>query len=80
MFDRRYAALGWFVWQFAKRYLRKRGKNLVPGAGGGGGAPIPVVLAAVGGVLAAIGGALWFFRRGDGDGDGDDWPEPVERP
>lgn len=76
LFDRRYAALGWIVWRVAKRYARKRAKSAVPGVGGGG-RPKAAGMLTLGGLAAAIAGALWFWRRGDG---GDDWPDSVERP
>ena len=74
-FDRRYAALGWIVWRVLKRYARKRAKSAVPGSGSRG-AKGPGMLA-LGALVAAVAGALWFWRRDDG---GDDSPESVERP
>ena len=78
LFNRRYAALGWIVWRIAKRYARKRAKNVVPGTGGGGKSKKAGMLT-LGGLAAAVAGALWFWRRDD-DGGGDDWPDSVERP
>ena len=75
MFDRRFAALGWLVWQFGKRYLRKRGRRALPGVQEGGRRGSPLLL--IGGLLAAAAGALWFWRRDGGDDDG---PESIERP
>jgi len=77
LFNRRYAALGWIVWRIVKRSARKRAKNVVPGRASSSRRLSTSRMLALGGLAAAIGSAVWFWRRGDGD---DDWPDSVERP
>lgn len=62
--NKRNAVLGWGVWQVGKRVAKRKAKNAVPGrvddsrrANKG----------AIVSALAAVGGALWFWRRRRGD-------------
>jgi hypothetical protein len=63
--NRRNAILGWSVWQVGKATAKRKAKQSLktedrrPGKGAG----------AVAGGLAAVGGALWFWRRRRGDDD-----------
>lgn len=63
--NRRNAVLGWATWQVGKSAARRKAKQSMktesrrPGKG------------AVAGTLAAVGGALWFWRRRRGDGGGE---------
>jgi hypothetical protein len=61
--NRRNAVLGWTVWAFAKRALKRKAKAAVPGTVEGSHKPnrSATVLSA----LAAILGALWFWRHKD---------------
>jgi hypothetical protein len=62
--NKRNAALGWAVWKLGKRAIKRKAKAAVPGqSSGGGGAAKPAVFAA----LAAVGGALLFWRHKAGD-------------
>ena len=66
---RRNAVLGWAVWKIGKRVVKQKAKAAVPGSGGtGGGSGRTKALA---GGLAALGGALLFWRRRSG---GDETP------
>lgn len=59
--NKRNAVLGWGVWQVGKAAAKRKAKQAVnpddkrPGKG------------AIAGGLAAVGGALWFWRRRRGD-------------
>lgn len=62
--NKRNAVLGWATWQVAKAGAKQKAKQSLkpddsrrPGKG------------AIIGALAAVGGALWFWRRGRGDDD-----------
>lgn len=61
--NRRNAVLGWGVWQIGKVAARRKARQAVQPKekGRGKGA----ILSAV----AAVGGALWFWRRRRGNGD-----------
>ncbi|MGI8422378.1 MAG: hypothetical protein ACR2MU_09030 [Gaiellaceae bacterium] len=63
--NRRNAVLGWTVWQFGKRFARKKAKDAVPTIDTETKRPNkPAILAAVG----TVAGALLFWRkRGGGD-------------
>jgi hypothetical protein len=52
--NKRNAVVGWAVLKLGKRAARKKAQEAVPGPRTGG---------AVAGALAAIGGALLFFRK-----------------
>ena len=64
--NRRNAVLGWATWQLGKAAAKQKAKQSLkpddsrrPGKG------------MVVGTLAAVGGALWFWRSRRGDSDGD---------
>jgi hypothetical protein len=57
--NRRNAVLGWGVWKVAKRFGRRKVKAAVPGTGERGG----LNKSAIASIFAAIGGALWFWRK-----------------
>ena len=60
---KRNAVLGWAVWKVGKKAIKKKAKAAVPGSGSDGGARAkPAILA----VLAALGGALFFWRKKSG--------------
>lgn len=65
---RRNAVLGWAVWKIGKRVVKRKAKAAVPGSGDGGASGRTKALA---GGVAALGGALLFWRRKSG---GDDTP------
>jgi hypothetical protein len=52
--NRRNAVVGWIVLKLGKRAAKKKAQGAVPDARTGG---------AVAGALAALGGALFFWRR-----------------
>jgi hypothetical protein len=52
--------LGWLTWLTAKRVLKKKAKDAVPGTVEGSKRPNKGALVSA---LAAVGGALWFWRR-----------------
>lgn len=60
--NRRNAVLGWAVWKIGKRAIKRKTKAAVPSDLGG--AAKPAALAAA---LAALGGALLFWRKKSGD-------------
>jgi hypothetical protein len=61
--NKRNAVLGWAVWKIGKRAIKRKTKAAVPGvASERGGAAKPALLAA----LAALGGAVLFWRRKSG--------------
>ncbi|MBA2298109.1 MAG: hypothetical protein H0W14_08750 [Actinobacteria bacterium] len=62
--NRRNAALGWLTWLTAKRVLKKKAKAVVPGTVEGSRRPNKGAILAV---LAALGGALWFWQRSSDD-------------
>jgi len=65
--NRRNAVIGWMTWLTAKRVLKKKAREAVPGTVEGTKRPNRgAILSAV----AALGGALWFWRRKSGDDDG----------
>jgi hypothetical protein len=59
--NRRNAVLGWTVWALAKRQLKRKARTAVPGTVEGTHRPnrSATVLSA----LAAVAGALWFWRH-----------------
>ena len=70
--NRRNAALGWLAWQVGKRVIKKKARSAVPGTVEGSWRPnVSAIVAAA----AALGGALWFWRKRQTDGD--DWPPPA---
>ena len=62
--NRRNAALGWVTWLTAKRVLKQKTKEAVPGKVEGSRRPNKAAILAA---LAAIGGAIWFWRRRSDD-------------
>ncbi|MDQ3066900.1 MAG: hypothetical protein M3R12_07105 [Actinomycetota bacterium] len=71
IFNRRNATMGWLTWIVAKRVLKKKAKDAVPGTVEGSKRPNKGAIAAV---LATIGGALWFWRKQSSD---DELPPPA---
>lgn len=65
--NRRNAVIGWLTWLTAKRVLKKKAKDAVPGTVEGTKRPNKGAIVSA---LAAVGGALWFWRRrGDADAE-----------
>ena len=60
--------MGWLSWLVAKRVLKKKAKEAVPGTVEGSKRPNKGAIATM---LAAVGGALWFWRKQSG---GDETP------
>ncbi|HEX2112633.1 MAG TPA: LPXTG cell wall anchor domain-containing protein [Gaiellaceae bacterium] len=64
MLNRRKAMLGWLVWTaakpIAKRVMKRKARNAVPGTREGSRAPNTAAIVAG---LGALGGALLFWRR-----------------
>jgi hypothetical protein len=58
--NRRNAVLGWTVWQVGKRVAKRKAKGALPGTVEDSKRPNR---SAVVSALAALGGALWFWRR-----------------
>ena len=58
--NKRNAVVGWIAVKVGKRVVKKKAADAVPSARSGG---------AVAGALAAIGGALFFWRRKRGSGE-----------
>ena len=61
--NRRNAVLGWGVWKIAKKFGKRKARTAVPGVGDHAG----LNKSALASVLAAIGGALWFWRKKSDD-------------
>jgi len=61
--NRRNAVLGWGVWKIAKKFGKRKARTTVPGAGDHAG----LNKSALASILAAIGGALWFWRKKSDD-------------
>ena len=57
--NRRNAVLGWAVWKVMKDFGRRRARAAVPGTGEHAG----LNKSAIASILAAAGGALWFWRK-----------------
>lgn len=62
--NRRNAVMGWLAWLAAKRVVKKKARDAVPGTVEGSKRPNKGAIAAG---LAAIGGALWFWRKKSSD-------------
>ena len=58
--NRRNALVGWLTWLTAKRVLKRKVRAAVPGTVEGTRRPNKGAIAAF---VAAVGGALWFWRR-----------------
>jgi LPXTG-motif cell wall-anchored protein len=62
--NRRNAVLGWIAWEIGKRVARGKAKAAVPSIDTESKRPnVSAIISA----LAALGGALWFWRRRKGD-------------
>jgi hypothetical protein len=61
--NRRNAVLGWGVWKVAKKVGKKKARTAVPGTGEHAG----LNKSALASIAAAIGGALWFWRKKSDD-------------
>jgi hypothetical protein len=61
--NRRNAIFGWSVWQIVKRVGKKKAREAVPGTGDHAG----LNKSAIASMLAAVGGALWFWRKKSDD-------------
>jgi len=61
--NRRNAVVGWVTWLAAKRVLKRKAKDAVPGTVEGSKRPNKGAIVSA---LAAVGGALWFWRRKSG--------------
>ena len=59
MMNRRYAILGWSVWQVAKQVAKRKARAATPGAGDHAG----LNKGAIATVFLAVVGALVFWRR-----------------
>jgi hypothetical protein len=64
IFNKRNAVTGWLTWIVAKRVLKKKAKDALPGTVEGSKRPNKGAIATL---LAAAGGALWFWRRKSSD-------------
>ena len=62
--NRRNAVTGWLTWIVAKRVLKKKARDAVPGTVEGSRRPNKGAIATM---LAAVGGVLWFWRRKGSD-------------
>jgi hypothetical protein len=60
IFNRRNALIGWIVVKLGKRAAKQKASEAVPSARTGG---------AIAGALAAVGGALLFWRKRSGGSD-----------
>jgi hypothetical protein len=63
--NRRNAVLGWAVWNVGKRFAKKKAKGAVPSIDAE--TKRPNASATVLAALAAVGGALMFWRKRGGD-------------
>jgi hypothetical protein len=61
--NRRNALIGWSVWKVAKRAGKRKAKAAVPGPGDHAG----LNKGAIASIVAATGGALWFWRKKSGE-------------
>ncbi len=68
--NRRNAILGWSVWHVSKLMAKRKAREAVPGRSGDSMKPNKGAIATG---LAAVGGALWFWRKRR---SGDDAPTP----
>ncbi len=64
IFNKRNAVVGWLTWITAKRVLKKKAKDAVPGTVEGSKRPNKGAIATL---LAAVGGVLWFWRKKSSD-------------
>jgi hypothetical protein len=61
--NRRNAVLGWGVWKATKYVGKQKAKTAVPGPGEHAG----LNKGAIASIVAAVGGALWFWRKKSGE-------------
>jgi hypothetical protein len=61
--NRRNAVLGWSVWKVVKKVGKRKARAAVPGTGEHGG----LNKGAIASIAAAVGGALWFWRKKSDD-------------
>jgi hypothetical protein len=61
--NRRNALLGWMAWQGAKTIAKRKARTAVPGRGDYAGLNKSAIVAIVASVVAAVSGALWFWRK-----------------
>lgn len=66
--NKRNAVLGWSVWQVSKLVAKKKARQAAPGRVGDTKRPNKGAIVSA---LAAVGGAVWFWRHRRGD-DGSD--------
>jgi hypothetical protein len=72
IFNRRYALIGWLVWNVGKRLGKRKARQAVPSIDPETKRPNrPAIVSA----LAAAGGALWVFGKRKRGGDGGQQPE-----
>jgi hypothetical protein len=64
--NRRNAVLGWAAWQIGKRFARRKAKAAVPAIDLESKRPNKAAMVAA---LAAIGGAVLFWRKRSGDAE-----------
>ena len=64
IFNKRNAVTGWLTWIVAKRVLKQKARDAVPGTVEGSKRPNKGAIATT---LAAVGGVLWFWRRKSSD-------------
>jgi hypothetical protein len=60
--NKRNAVLGWLTWKVGKGVAKKKAKEAIPHSSHSGKRRKPAVLAGI----AALGGALLFWRKGKG--------------
>ncbi len=71
IFNKRNAVTGWLTWLVAKRVLKKKAKDALPGTVERSKRPNKGAIATL---LAAVGGVLWFWRKKSSD---DELPPPA---
>jgi hypothetical protein len=59
IFNRRYAILGWIVWQIAKYAGKNKARQAMPGKGDYAG----LNKSAIASILLLIGGVFWLSRK-----------------
>ncbi len=74
IFNRRYAVLGWLTWLGAKTVLKNKARQAVPGTVEGTRRPNKGAIVAA---VAAVGGALLFWRSRSGGGESADEQAPT---
>jgi len=65
--NRRNAVVGWLAWTAGKRVLRRKAREAVPAIDRETKRPNKGAIVSA---LAAVGGALWFWRKRGDDGGG----------